>query len=413
MIVVGAGAAGHAAALAAAQAGAAVVLLEQLPQPGRKLLASGGGRCNLTNLASPQEVALAFGRQGRFVLPALEAMEPEGLVGWMRRLGLATEAEKDGRVFPAARKAADVLAALQRRLKELGVETRCACAVERLWIEEGVLRGVEQAGGRRVGGKGVVLACGGRSWPKLGGTGGGYALAEQAGHEITPLTPALVPLVTQQRWPGRLAGISVAGARVSLIGKGQSKAGRIGDVLFTHRGLSGPAILDLSGDAAECLACGREVVLKVEFLAGQEASSWKRRFEEWRATEGRRSLGKLLSRYLPVRLAETLCEQADVCPQTPAAELTAAGRDRLAAMLGGTELTVIDTEGWPAAFVTRGGVALRGVDPRTLQSRILPGLFFAGEILDLDGPTGGYNLRWAFSSGRLAGQSAAGFVRRT
>lgn len=408
VIVVGAGAAGQLAAIAAAQAGRSVAIFEQMPQPGRKILASGGGRCNLTNLATPDEVAAAFGRQGRFILPALEALEPRGLQKQMADLHQPTVADEDGKVFPASHKAVHVENALRRTMEELGVAMRVSCPVERLWIEDGVLRGVETRDSEFLAAPCVILACGGRSWAELGGTGGGYALAQQSGHTITPLTPALVPLITREKWCAKLAGVSLSNARICLAARGQSKAGLIGDVLFTHKGLSGPAILDISGDVAQQIARSRAATLKIEFLAGVDAAAWAERLDTWRTTQGRSGIVKCLKPCLPASLCEVLCEQANLDPRTPAAELPREGRRRLSALLGGAELTIIDTEGFEAAFVTRGGVRLRDVDPATLQSKLLPGLFFAGELLDLDGPTGGYNLRWAFSSGLLAGRSAAG-----
>ncbi|MBN1556247.1 MAG: aminoacetone oxidase family FAD-binding enzyme [Phycisphaerae bacterium] len=411
IIVVGAGAAGQMAAVAAGGAGRRVLLLEQMTQPGLKILASGGGRCNLTNLASPEEVAEAFGREGRFVLPALQTLHPGGLRGLMNSLGISTVADEQGRVFPADQKAMTLQAALRRKLKELGVELQCSRPVERLWIENGRLRGVELRDSQRLTGRCVILTCGGRSYAKLGGTGGGYDLAQQAGHTITPLSPALVPLVTRRRWCAKLAGVSLAGARVWLEARGQSKVGRTGDVLFTHRGVSGPAVLDISGDVAELLARGAEAPLKLQCIAGMDAKDWMGRFDEWRKAQGRRGIAKLLQQHLPARLCEVFREQANLPPQTPAAELPREAARRLTDLLGGAELTVTATEGFEAAFVTRGGVRLRDVNPETLQSRLQPGLFLAGELLNLDGPTGGYNLRWAFASGLHAGQSAANFAR--
>jgi predicted Rossmann fold flavoprotein len=407
VIVVGAGAAGQLAAITAGQAGRSVLLLEQLTQPGRKILASGGGRCNLTNLDSPADVSRKFGRQGRFVLPALEALEPGGLVAYLNRLDFATVVEDNSKVFPASQKAIHVQNFLREQLETFRVEMRFSRPVKSLWIENGVLRGVETRDSRCIAGACVILTCGGRSYAELGGTGGGYTLAEQAGHSISPLTPALVPLVTRERWCAKLAGVSLSGARVWLPARGQSKTGVMGDVLFTHKGLSGPAILDLSGNVAQQLLRDSAVTLKMEFLAGQTPAVWEKRFDEWRRTQGRRRVARLLQQHLPTRLCEILIQQANVSPETTAAELTRDGKRNLSTLLGGAELTVVDTEGFEAAFVTRGGVSLRDVDPATLRSKLLPGLFFAGELLDLDGPTGGYNLRWAFSSGLLAGRAAA------
>jgi predicted Rossmann fold flavoprotein len=404
--VVGAGAAGQMAAIAAAEEGRRVVLLEQMDRPGLKILASGGGRCNLTNLAPPAEFRRAFSRQGRFTSPAMEAMGPKNLRRLLEQLGVPTVVCDGVQVYPASHRAADVQAALRRRMEQLGVVVCLGCAVEKVWIDAGRLMGVETAAhGRIVAGR-VVLACGGKSWPTLGGTGGGYALARQAGLIIREPLPALVPLVTRQRWPGRLAGVSLHDARVWIDARGEDKAGRTGDILLTHRGLSGPAVLDISGRVAELLRRG-PVPLKIELVAGMDAARWVRRLEDWRRSAGRRGVAGLLQDHLPRSLCEVLCELAGVKERTSAAHLPAAERDALAKILGGLELTVTATEGFGVAFVTRGGVDLKGVEPDTLQSRTLEGLFLAGEMLDLDGPSGGFNLQWAFASGWLAGKSAA------
>jgi len=424
LVVVGAGAAGQMAAIAAAEAGRRVVLLEQMRRPGLKMLASGGGRCNLTNLVAPEDFQAAFGRQGRFMAPALELMGPARLRQFMDGLGVPTEASDGRHVFPVSQRAADVQAALTGRLHRLGVQRRLGRAAARLWIDNGRLRGVEAKGGGRLAAGGVVLACGGRSWPKLGGTGGGYALAEQAGHDIAEPVPALVPLVTAEKsangdpsgrespaetsgWPARLAGVSLKDARVRIDLPGQNKAGLVGDVLFTHRGVSGPAALDISGAVAELLRGRPSVPLRMELVAGVNPAQWSRRVDEWRTKSGRRRVVSLLRQHLPESLCLLLCERAGIAGQTAAAHVPAEKRDLLARLLGGLELTVTGTEGFDAAFVTRGGVKLRHVDPQTLRSRLLPGLYLAGEMLDLDGPCGGYNLQWAFASGYLAGKSAA------
>ncbi len=408
--VVGAGAAGQTAAIAAASQGRRVALLEQMDRPGLKVLASGGGRCNLTNLAPLADYIKAFGRQGRFIVPAMGALSPadlrRGLVQW----GVPTAVGEGGEVYPASQRAADVQAALWRRIEQLGVAIRLGCPVRQLWIETGKLAGLDLSPRDRIAAAKVVLACGGQSWPKLGGTGGGFPLARQGGLEIRPPLPALVPLITSERWPARLAGVSLPIARVWIEARGQDKAGRHGGVLFTHRGLSGPAVLDISGAVSELLRRG-PVPLRVEPVAGMDASQWGVQLDAWRGSAGRRGVAGLLAKLLPRSLCDVVCEQAGVEPRTAIAQLSASRRDALAKVLGGMELAVTATEGFETAFVTRGGVDLRGVNPRTLECRLLPGLHLAGEMLDLDGPTGGYNLQWAFASGWLAGQSAAGEQR--
>ena len=404
--VVGAGAAGQMAAIAAAEENRKVLLVEQMNQPGLKILASGGGRCNLSNLVKPDAFRTAFGRQGRFTTAAMAVMGPENLRQFLDRIGVPTVVEDGARIYPASQRSADVQSALRRRIKQLGVELRLGCGVRRLWIDSGKLLGVEVRANRPIAAGRVVLACGGKSWPKLGGTGGGYALARQAGMEVTELLPALVPLRVQQSWPSRLAGVSLrqVGLRIDL--PGRNKAGLTGDLLFTHGGLSGPVVLDISGRVSELLRMG-PVPLRIELLTGMGTAQWARRLEEWRSSSGRRKVANLLQEYLPRSLCVMICELAGMEEQTSVAHLTADNRDSLAKLLGGVELTVTSTEGFKAAFVTRGGVKLAEVDPNTLQSRSLTGLYLAGEMLDLDGPSYGFNLQWAFASGWLAGKSAA------
>jgi hypothetical protein len=252
----------------------------------------------------------------------------------------------------------------------------------------------------------VILATGGRGYPSLGGSASGYELARQAGHTIVGPTPALVPLLVKEPWVRRCAGASLASARIRIDLAGEPRAGLAGGVLFTHAGLSGPAVLDLSGDVAALLAGRKTVPLRVDLAPGTTADEWRRRFDKWRTAEPRKTVVGLLDRHLPKSLAAALAELAGIGPALRPVQLSAAARDRLAELLAALPLTVTGTEGWDRAMVTRGGVILKEVDPRTLRSKRLAGLSLAGEVLDLDGPSGGFNLQWAFSSGYLAGKSS-------
>ncbi len=405
VLVIGGGPAGLMAAIAAAEAGRDVMILEHMPRVGQKLLATGGGRCNITNTADVEAFLAAFGRQGRFILPALEAMDPPSLREFFDTLGVPTVADDDGHVFPVSQSAAAVLSALVRRCEQLGVRTRARTAAAELVVEGGRVVGVAKDVGR-IAARCVVLAAGGKSYPKLGSNGSGLEMARLAGHTIVPPVPALVPLVIKEPWVGRCTGISVR-ARVWLDIPGRPKTGVTGDVLFTHRGLSGPCVLDLSGEAAALLARGKTVPLRLELVSGVTAAQWTQRLEEWRTTLGRRRLHTLIGQYMPARLATELCAAAGIGEDDHTAHILAPAARKLVELLTATPLTVIGTEGFEAAMVTRGGVALKEVDPRTLASRLVGGLYFAGEVLDLDGPCGGYNLQWAFSSGLVAGRSAA------
>ena len=415
--VVGAGPSGQTAAIAAAQRGAEVILCEHLDRPAAKLLVTGGGRCNLTNTLSRGEFMRAFGHHGRFMDPALRKMDSRALCEFFAGLGVQTYSPDGLHVFPSSNSAASLQQALQRRLDELGIRRLLGAEVTGLWIEGGSLRGLETRHGR-VAAPAVVLATGGKSYPDLGATGSGYNLAQQAGHTVATPTPALVGLVTLESWPRRCAGIGLPQARVWIDLRRQSKAGVSGEILFTHRGISGPAVLDLSGDVAALLMKHSAVPVRVDLSPGISAQQWLERFDQWRQGQGGKGVRSLLGQYLPSALAQIVCDLA-LGPRPPdspavvAAAMTRQQAKATASLLTAMPLTVPGTEGFGKAMITRGGVSLRQVDPRTLESKLLPRLFFAGELLDLDGPCGGFNLQWAFASGNLAGLSAAGKQQKT
>ena len=402
LIIVGAGPAGLMAGIAAARAGAKVQVCEQLDRPGAKLSAAGGGRGNLTIRLSPAELAEAFGRQGRFILPAVEAMGPRELCEFLGELGIRTASPDGLHVYPASNHAAQVTAALVRQAGRLGVELHFRTAVQALAIEGGHLRGVRTTAGA-LEADGVILACGGRSYADLGGTGGGYALARQAGHTLIQPVPGLVPLVTAEKWPTTLAGVSVPDAAIRIDLSRQRVPISRGDLLFTHRGVSGPAVLNISGRVARLLEGGAPVPIALDFAGGAGPRPWAARLDEWRISAGGVGLRGLLAHHLPRALVDALCERAGVPTGCRAAELSRPVRQALLAGLSAAPLSIPRTEGFERAMVTCGGVSLKEVDPRTLCSRLVWGLAFAGELLDLDGPTGGYNLQWAFASGHLAG----------
>jgi predicted Rossmann fold flavoprotein len=404
VVVVGGGPAGLMAAISAAGAGASVALCERLPRAGRKLLASGGGRCNLTNTLSPDEFVMRLGRQGRFALPALTALDPTALRRFLAERGVGTESADGFRVFPSSGRSGDVLTTLLRECGRRGVALMRGTTADAVLVRDGRAEGVKTSRGP-LPGRCVVLAAGGAGYPDLGGTRDGYDMAGAAGHEVRRPVPALVGLTLEETWVRGCAGVAVQGARVTVRSEGTRQSAE-GDLLFTHHGLSGQAVLDVSGTAAEALAAGQPVRLEVSFVAGAERADWIRELERWRLKEGRRTVGALVAERLPRSLARALCGMAGASGLRAAA-LPREARDRLVRALSGLELAVAGTGGFARAMVTRGGVALRGVDPRTMSSRLIRGLLFAGEVLDVDGPSGGFNLQWAFSSGWLAGASAA------
>jgi hypothetical protein len=411
IVVIGAGPAGLMAAVAAGSAGARITVCEQLDRPGAKLLVTGGGRCNLTNTANVDDFCAAFGRQGRFMRPALEAMGPAGLRDFFQGLAVPTVCTDGFHVFPKSNRAADVAAALKRECARLGVCFRFDARVTELEVADGRILGVHTSSGESLPARAAIIATGGASYPELGGTGGGYALARQAGHHLIAPAPALVALKTRETWPAACAGVTIPNARLWIDLPRRRQSGT-GELLFTQTGISGPAVLDLSGSVTALLAAQPAVPLRLSLCAEVRADEWLRRFDQWRRDEGARSLRNLLARHLPRAVAEAVCGvalggSAGGSGRPRAAELSPAHAKALADALTAGRLAATGSAGFDRAMVTRGGVALKQVDPKTLESRLVVGLHFAGEVLDLDGPCGGYNLQWAFSSGRLAGSAGS------
>ena len=415
-LIIGGGPAGLTAACFSA--GPALVI-DRLKAPARKLLATGGGRCNLTHDTDAAGIMAAFGRQARFMSPALHAFPPAVIRAFFRRLGVETRVEPDGCVFPVSQKAADVAQALERAARGNGAEIRCGVRATRLVLEpagggaapELRVRAVETSHGT-LPARRVILAAGGQSYPELGADGSGFELARAAGLNVTLPVPALAGLVTQETWPGTLAGIVLEQGGLRLDVKGAPKSLLAGPVLFTHKGLSGPPALDLSGEIASRLA-GPEplpaIPVRLSCIASRTLADWRALFEEWRSRHGGRALHNLLAGELPRVLAATLCGLADA-RDLAAARAKKSVLEALAGACADLPLHVTGTEGWNRAMVTRGGVAVNELEPGTLECRRIRGLYCAGEVVDLDGRCGGYNLTWAFASGRLAGQASHGPV---
>ncbi len=390
-VVIGSGPAGLAAAFAAQSAGERVVVLEQMASCGRKLLASGGGRCNVSNILGPREMANAFGRASRFVRHALYTYPNEKLCRFFESQGVPLELTDGFHWFPRSGKAQDILDALSSS------EIITSCRVEKLLIENGRICGVETSCGVFHAGK-VIIAGGGRSYPALGGNGGCYALARQAGHTVTETFPAMVGLQCQENWVRECAGISLPDAESRIALPGEKFCCR-GELLFTHTGVSAFAVLDISGRVSELLKSVNPVPLEINLFAEHDFDFWMKTFAIWQKTSPTQGVAKLLSQYMPKKLAAFLVGDAAL----KASVFSAARRRELAAKLSALKLNISSTDGWLKAMVTRGGAALDEVDSKTLESKLVSGLFFAGEVLDVDGPCGGYNISWALASGFLTG----------
>jgi len=404
VVVAGAGAAGLMAAISAAENGQRVLLLEKNRKPGVKILMSGGTRCNLTHATDNAGIVAAYGPPGRFLHSALAAFSVQDTLDFFEAEGVATKIEDTGKIFPVSNKALDVLEALLGRMRRSGAI---------LALEE-PLRDLLQADGefqvtttrRQITARRVILTTGGQSYPGCGTTGDGYNIAARFGHTIITPRPALVPITLNAPWTGELRGVTLPNIALRIVeGDRELVTGR-GSLLFAHFGLTGPVVLDASR-VVSGHSRPQSLSVELDFLPTKKEPA----VDEWlrleTAREGRKQLAAVLAGLLPRGLAETLVAQAGLPADRKAAALPRSERARLVNALKRMRLPVTGTLGFGKAEVTAGGVALAEVDSRTMQSRLVPGLHIAGELLDLDGPIGGYNFQAAWSTGWLAGASAA------
>jgi len=407
VIVVGGGAAGLMAAGQAAEAGAEVILVEKMQRSGRKLSITGKGRCNVTNVAERDAFIDHFGATGPFLRPAFESYFSNDLVDFLESRGVSLVTERGGRIFPASGKAPDVVRALVQWVIRSGVISHCRTCVDALLLEDGTVTGV-QCGAEALRADAVVLATGGKSYPATGSTGDGYKLAEAAGHTIVPPRPALVPLETAGNTAARLAGQSLRNVRATLLADGQKQREEFGELTFTEFGVTGPVILTLSGEAVAMLQAGRNVELTTDLKPALDSEKLDRRLQrdlEARADEPMRSL---LRGLLPKPLVGVCLQELGMPAHRRGSAVPAHDRKRLGGWLKDFRLNVTGYRPFEEAIITAGGVDTTEIDPATMASRVCDGLFVAGELLDVQADTGGYNLQAAFSTGWLAGRSAAG-----
>lgn len=404
ILIIGAGAAGMMAAIFAARAGARVLLAESNEKMGKKLYITGKGRCNLTNAAEPDAFMKNIVRNPRFMYAALNAFDNRALMDMIGALGVPLKVERGGRVFPVSDHASDITRALEKEIRRLGVECRFGACVQSVDVEAGAVTGVRFKEGGRVAARRVIIATGGLSYPLTGSTGDGLRIAEQTGHRVTKPRCALVPIETVETWPRNLMGLSLKNVVLSA-SQGKKKLFKEqGELLFTHFGLSGPLALTLSSLLPDpCQGVALAIDLK---SALDESTLDKRILRDYAAMRGRtlRSAMELLA---PKSLAAQLIELLGFSPKQQVDTITQAQRRQIVALIKRLPLTVKGTRGFDEAIVTRGGVDTRDISPSTMASRKVDGLYFAGEVIDVDALTGGFNLQLAFSTGALAGNSAA------
>ena len=410
VIVVGGGAAGMISAIAAAGAGARVTLLEQNEKLGKKLFITGKGRCNVTNAGDMEQLLSHVMTNEKFLYSAFYGFDNRAMMALLEAEGCSLKVERGERVFPVSDHSSDIIAALTRALKRLQVEICLHTRVKALWWEDAAdrrrIRGVVLPDGKKREADRVILATGGLSYPSTGSTGDGYLFAKDTGHGMIECKPSLVPFRIREDWCRELMGVSLRNVSLRLYDRGKEIYQGFGELLFTHFGISGPLVLSASSYYAS--RCKGEAKLLLDLKPALDAQQLDKRllrdFEESRNKQFKNALGQLF----PAKLIPVMVRLSGIRPDKPVNEITREERQGFAALINALPMTVIGVRGYEEAVITKGGVSVRDVNPSTMESKKVQGLYFAGELLDLDALTGGYNLQIAWSTGHLAGESAAG-----
>lgn len=408
VLVIGGGAAGLLAGITAAQNGAQTVILEKMRHPGKKILITGKGRCNITNNCDLQEIIKNIPGNGRFLNSALRRFTNQDIVQLLEDNGLPTKVERGGRVFPVSDKAADVVDTLVKIYKNYGGRLLTDCKVKSITAEFGKITGAVTADGQKFAADAVILAAGGSSYPGTGSDGSGVKLAKALGHTIVPLAPSLVPLESDSPYISDLQGLSLRNIEGTVYADGKKIGSEFGEMLFTHFGVSGPIILSLSKCVAEAFAKGaQDVELAIDLKPALDKDKLDARLQRDFTQYSRKQMPNGMKDLLPQRLIAPVLDQAFIDEEKFVNQLSRAERRRLVDVLKAFTVPITGTRPIAEAIVTAGGVSLKEIDPKTMESKLIKGLFFAGEVMDIDGYTGGYNLQAAFSTGYAAGTFAA------
>lgn len=406
VIVIGGGAAGMMAACMAAIEGAQVTLLEKNEKTGKKIYITGKGRCNLTNACQREEFLENVITNPKFLYSAFAQLDNQAVMNFFEKAGCRLKTERGDRVFPVSDHSSDVIAALNGELKKNRVQVMLHTEVSELLLEEGSVKGVLLSDGKKLHADAVIIATGGRSYESTGSTGDGYRFAKQAGHTIKDLRPSLVPFVVKEEWCKKLQGLSLKNVAVTLKKEKKKIYEGFGEMLFTHFGVSGPLILSASSFYTAKYN-GQEALLTIDLKPAMDREQLDKRilrdFEENAGKQFKNALDKLL----PAKLIPVMVELSGIDPHKKTSEVTKKERSRLVELFKELKLTVNGCRGYGEAIITGGGVNVKEIDPKTMGSRLVNGLYFAGEVMDVDALTGGFNLQIAWSTGALAGKSAA------
>jgi len=405
LAIIGAGPAGMMAALRAAECGARVVLLEKKHMPGIKLLMTGKERCNITNSETDvRKFTAHYGKNGKFLLNALYYFGVAETIEFFHRHNLKTKVERGGRIFPESDRAKDVHDLFLRLIKKNNITLLTSCSIKKISLKQDVIEKITLDGMEITAGN-YLISTGGRSYPQTGSTGDGYTWARQMGHTIIKPGPALTPVLVREQWVKELEGLSLKNVSISVYQNNKKKDERFGEALFTGFGMSGPVILDMSKHIGELLANG-PVELFIDFKTALDFDMLDKRILRDLEGHKNKAIRNILQELLPQKMIPVVLQLTGIDPEKKGHSITKEERKKLRAFLKQFPMTIKGLLGFDKAIITTGGVHLKEVDPRTMRSRIVDNLFFAGEVLDLDGPTGGYNLQVCWSTGYLAGESA-------
>ncbi|USG67209.1 NAD(P)/FAD-dependent oxidoreductase [Brevibacillus ruminantium] len=418
VIVIGGGPAGLMTSIAASAEGARVCLLEKGSKLGRKLIISGGGRCNVTNAKEQDELIKQMPGNGRFLFSVFSQFNNRDIIHFFEELGVALKEEDRGRMFPVTDKAVTVANALINRMKRQGVEVRLTSPVEQILYEEGHTAGVLLKTGERLSAPCVVIAVGGCSVPQTGSTGDGYAWAKAAGHTITDLYPTEVPLTANDSFirDKSLQGLSLRDVELTLYDpKGKKVSTQEGDMIFTHFGLSGPAVLRQGHYVSVTQKKHGPTPLSLTIDLMPQKHLDEVMAESWQLLEEnpKKAVKNVIKGYLPDRLIPILLSKADISEETTLSHMRKQQWRKFAQLIKAFPLTITGTLSLEEAFITGGGVSVKEIDPKTMQSKLMPGLFFAGEVMDVHAHTGGYNITIAFTTGFVAGTHSAQLAMAT
>jgi len=404
LVVIGAGPSGIIASIKAKRDGKKVLLVEKLSQIGVKLKATGGGRCNLTNTLNKNDFMKSFGKNGRFMTQSLNKLDFNQLIKFFKDIGVETHIPDGFRVFPKTHQASTIVDALKNEIHKLNIDVLYNNKNIKIETKDNSIKSVLLDDTKYIT-KNILLSTGGLGYPKLGATGDGHSLAKELGHTITSLYPAMMPLYTKESWVSFCKADTIAKATITINMKKYKKIKAQGDLIFTNNGIRGPIVLDFAREITPFLDKYEEVPIFINMVKGKNQNDILNHIKQYNSSNQNATIKDCLKDILPLSVLEQIAILSNIDIKSSFKKIDGKSKNIFLQNITNTPLTIVGHDGFKMAMITRGGVSLKEIDPNTMQSKIINGLYFAGEIVDLDGPCGGYNLQWAFSSGYLVGDS--------